>query len=187
MGEQWKELTDEGKEKYVALAKEDAERAKRERLELGIEPSPKKQRRTKKGDTDTGEEGAEEEEREEAEEPGIAFYVPDGYVIQEEKPTEAELEFGNEAGDALIERQLMFHWGEVGWCQGEIKKRNGNKRLTIAGDQVNFHVYYPLDDNLSRHVLEMHHYAWGEKAGVDSWVLLRPVPAEGGAKHADEE
>ena len=81
----------------------------------------------------------------------------------------------------------MFHWGEVGWCQGEIKKRNGNKRLTIAGDQVNFHVYYPLDDNLSRHVLEMHHYAWGEEAGVDSWVLLRPVPAEGGAKHADEE
>ena len=32
--------TDEGR-KYVALAKEDTERAKRERLELGIEPSPK--------------------------------------------------------------------------------------------------------------------------------------------------
>ena len=48
----------------------------------------------------------------------------------------------------------------------------------LEGDFVNFWVYYPLDNNLSKHVLEVEGYAWGESADWDSWVLLDKVEEE---------
>jgi hypothetical protein len=37
----------------------------------------------------------------------------------------------------------------------QVRERNTNKRLKIDGDHVNFYVYYAMDDNLSKHVLEL--------------------------------
>ena len=36
-------------------------------------------------------------------------------------------------------------------------------------------VYYALDNNLSKHVLETANYRFGEDAPEDSWVLLEPI------------
>ena len=104
--------------------------------------------------------------------------MPDGFTVQEETPTNEQLEFGNAAGDSLLGRQLLYKWAGFGWVQGEIEKRNGNKKKTIAGDNVNFVVYYAMDDNHASHVLEAAHYAWGDTAKTDSWVLLRRVTEE---------
>ena len=59
---------------------------------------------------------------------------------------------------------------DVGWCPGVIEKANGNKSKTVDGDMCNFFVYYEMDDDLSRHVLEGDSY---EPDGpVNSWVML---------------
>ncbi len=30
----------------------------------------------------------------------------------------------------------MYHWQDVGWCVGVIRKCNGNKKNTVDGDVV---------------------------------------------------
>lgn len=36
-------------------------------------------------------------------------------------------------------------------------------------------MYYEVDNNMSRHVLEMEGYSWGDDAEEDSWVLLNRI------------
>ena len=69
------------------------------------------------------------------------------------------------------------HNTQVGWVEGVIEERNTNPRFKLDGDFVNFWVYYQLDNNCSKHVLETDMYAWGPEAEADSWVLLTEVPA----------
>ena len=109
---------------------------------------------------------------EEEEEETIEWYVPDGFSVQEEAPTAAQMEFGNDEGDALVGRHILFNWQGVGWCEGVIEERNPNPRIRLGNDIVNFWVYYALDNNMSRHVLDLDGYQWGAEAEDDSWVLL---------------
>ena len=56
-----------------------------------------------------------------------------------------------------------------GWCVGIIKESNGDRRIKIDGEVVNFWVYYHIDDDTSKHVLTLDAYG-GD--GVGSWALL---------------
>lgn len=68
------------------------------------------------------------------------WWLPEGYAVQEQLPPQEQIEFGNEAGDALVGRKIMFNWDGVGWCEGLIEARNDEKRFRIDGDFVNFWV-----------------------------------------------
>ena len=102
----------------------------------------------------------------------IEWYLPEGYVVQSDPPSAAQLEFGNEEGDALVGRHILYNWEGVGWCEGMIEERNTIPKIRLGGVTVNFWVYYPLDENLSRHVLDVDSYQWGAGAEWDSFVLL---------------
>ena len=38
------------------------------------------------------------------------WFVPAGFVVQRDAPSARELEFGNDAGDALVGRRLLYNW-----------------------------------------------------------------------------
>jgi hypothetical protein len=76
---------------------------------------------------------------------------------------------------------------QVGWCEGVIEERNSEKRFKLGSDYVNFWVYYALDENLSKHVLELDGYAWGPEAEADSWVLLSKTDEEAEEEVEDVE
>jgi len=173
LGEGWHSLVESEKAKYVAAAGTDKERYEREMEEGGFkkepaEPKPKKPRKSKK------------------EANLVGWQMPAGYAVQEAPPSAEQLAFDNAEGDALVGRHILFNWGGVGWCEGEVRERNTNKRLKIDGDHVNFYVYYAMDDNLSKHVLELEGYAWGPDADVDSWVLLSKLPDAAAVGAADD-
>ena len=102
------------------------------------------------------------------------FEVPEGYALAA-PPTADELEFNNDAGDALVGKHLLFNWEGVGWCEGVIEERNTSKREKIGKDHVNFWVHYAVDSNTSKHNLELDNYAADGEAEFDSWVLLDKV------------
>ena len=95
-----------------------------------------------------------------------------------------QLEFKNEAGDALIGKRIMFNWQGVGWCEGKVECRNTREKEKIGKDHVNFWIHYECDDNTSKHNLELVNYAHGDEADTDSWVLLERLPDE---EAADKE
>jgi hypothetical protein len=185
-GEAWKALGEEEKAKYVDMSKKDHERYVKEMEDKGLPLTSPPKPRSRKSDADASggpakkkkKKKEEEEERELTEEGLIAWYVPEGYEVQEEKPTPAELAFGDIAGDALVGRKVMYNWDEVGWCEGTVDERNTEEEEEMDGDTVNFKVYYPIDQNLSSHVLEEVDYAWGPEAAISSWVLLSAKRAE---------
>ena len=80
------------------------------------------------------------------------------------------LEPRNPEGKKLVGRSVLYHWADVGWCSGVIEKANGDKSKTVDGDMVNFEIYYEMDDDLSRHVLELEKYM--PDGPANSWVLL---------------
>ena len=102
--------------------------------------------------------------------------MPEGYTEAKQPPSEAELEFGNEAGDGLVGRHILFNWAGVGWCEGVIDKRNTLKGQKIGKDFVNFWVHYEIDDNTSKHNLELNMYGGGVDEAEDHWVLLDKLP-----------
>ena len=85
-------------------------------------------------------------------------------------PDKAALQPGGAEGKKLVGRSVLYHWADVGWCSGVIEKANGDKSKTVDGDMVNFEIYYEMDDDLSRHVLEMDKYL--PDGPPNSWVLL---------------
>ena len=96
--------------------------------------------------------------------------MPSSMPIQH-APTKAKC---TRASHLLSSSSLLW---QVGWVEGVIEERNTNPRFKLDGDFVNFWVYYQLDNNCSKHVLETDMYAWGPEAEADSWVLLTEVPA----------
>jgi len=163
-GEMWKELPQEEKDKYASMGEDDKERYKQE-MEAGgyplEKPKPLKEAKSPK-----------EPPKKKKKKGPTEWWLPEGYAVQEQLPPQEQIEFGNEAGDALVGRKIMFNWDGVGWCEGLIEARNDEKRFRIDGDFVNFWVHYPIDNNLSRHNLELTDYAFGPEAEMDSWVLL---------------
>ncbi len=116
--------------------------------------------------------------------------MPEGYTVAGQPPTAAQLEFGSEAGDALVGKHILFHWEGVGWCEGVIDSRNTDASLLMdeeTGDVVNFVVYYAIDDDRSQHNLELKTYGGGPTAEFDNWVLLELAPSASSAEAADAE
>ena len=83
-------------------------------------------------------------------------------------PAEA-LEPKNPAQEVLVGMSIMYRWPSVGWCVGVIKEANKDKRFKMNGKVINFDVYYEIDDDTSKHVLELETYG-GDNVG--SWMLL---------------
>ena len=53
---------------------------------------------------------------------------------------------------------VMYRWPSVGWCVVIIKEANKDKRVKMNGVVINFHIYYELDDDLSKHALTLETY-----------------------------
>jgi len=139
-GERWRGLPDEIREGYVAKSVVDRERYEAEMKAAGLPltapkekkpraPKEKKEKKAKKqpkgkkrkkasadGEDDEEESGPEDEEEEEEEEleEEIAWYVPEGYTVQEAAPAEEELGFvppeeeDFAPGDALVRLPLPY-------------------------------------------------------------------------------
>ena len=98
-----------------------------------------------------------------------------GVGVLAAKPDKAALVPGSAGGKQLVGRSVLYHWAGVGWCSGVVEKANGDKSKTVDGAVVNFEIYYDVDGDLSRHVLELGKYR--PDGPADSWVLLEdPVP-----------
>jgi len=138
---------------------------------LPLPPKPKKEKAPPKPRAKKKDLSDEEPEEEEDDEPIelLPWAVPDGFAVST-KPEEAQLEPRNPEGKKLVGRSVLYHWADVGWCSGVIEKANGDKSKTVDGDMVNFEIYYEMDDDLSRHVLEMEKYL--PDGPANSWVLL---------------
>ena len=52
---------------------------------------------------------------------------------------------------------------------GVIMEANGDRRIKLDGEVVNFYVHYEIDDDTSKHILMLEAYG-GNDSG--SWVLL---------------
>ena len=65
----------------------------------------------------------------------------------------------------------MIFGDAVGWCEGIIKAVNTDARkIIMRGEPANFFVYYPVDDDTSKHNLTLDGYG-----ADDRWVLLEPI------------
>ena len=107
-------------------------------------------------------------------------------LVVSAKPDEAALEPGSADGKQLVGRSILYHWTDLGWCSGIIKKANGDTSKTVDGDVVNFEIYYEVDKDLSHHVLDLAMYV--PDGPANSWVLLQePVMAEPPANPAQGE
>mmetsp|Transcript_80615 Transcript_80615/g.195442 ORF Transcript_80615/g.195442 Transcript_80615/m.195442 type:complete len:573 (+) Transcript_80615:120-1838(+) len=197
--EKWEAVTAEEKAKYEEMSVGDKARYEKECASSGFDPetgekvpgggSKRKQslgedglplpkalkppkaakvpRPKKKKDLSDEEPDDEDEDQEPVE--LLPWAVPDGFAVST-KPDEAQLEPRNPEGKKLVGRSVLYHWADVGWCSGVIEKANGDKSKTVDGDMVNFEIYYEMDDDLSRHVLEMEKYL--PDGPANSWVLL---------------
>jgi len=146
-----------------AALDENGEKIVKERKKPGPKPGPKPTKKKKFTDDDD----EEEEDGEPAE--LLPWAVPEGFAVSP-KPTDEMLVAGSNEGKKLVGRSVLYHWADVGWCSGVIEKANGDKSKTVDGDMVNFLVYYEMDDDLSRHVLELDKY--NPDGPANSWVLL---------------
>ena len=53
---------------------------------------------------------------------------------------------------SLSHCKILFTWPAVGWIEGEVVKRNFNRRMEIGSGTVNFIVFYKHDyDDTSKH------------------------------------
>ena len=94
------------------------------------------------------------------------FSLPEGFQVAE-PPSESELEFRNSEGAKLVGRMVLYCWPDVGWCKGKIISVNTDGRFKVGGANVNFIIYYEVDDDNSKHTLSL--AAFGEDK---DWVLL---------------
>ena len=87
-------------------------------------------------------------------------------------PNENCLEFWNMEADLLLDSWIVFNWEEEGWCLGQIKKRNLDRRLKLDGEHVTFFVYYETDGDWAQHALKLENYATNESSPMNSWALV---------------
>merc|ERR1740139_1075587 len=107
-------------------------------------------------------------------------------LVVSAKPDEAALKPGSADGKQLVGRSILYHWTDLGWCSGIIKKANGDTSKTVDGDVISSEIYYEVDDDLSHHVLDLALYV--PDGPANSWVLLQePVMAEPPANPAQGE
>ena len=65
----------------------------------------------------------------------------------------------------------LHNWDAIGWCEGIIVAANRDGRKIVnKGEPANFLVYYPVDDDTSKHNLTLDGYG-----ADDRWVLLEPT------------
>ena len=73
--------------------------------------------------------------------------------------------------EVLSDRTILFNWEAAGWCLGEITRANRDARRTIEkGEPANFFVYYEIDDDESKHNLQLAEH--GHQEVPNAWVLL---------------
>ena len=113
-----------------------------------------------------------DDEDDETDVPRAPRTAPDGWRIVEEPPPAAALEPKHPEQQQLVGRSLLFNWRAIGWCVGVVESANGDRRFKVAGDVVNFYVFYELDGDTSAHVLKIDNYGTDHD---DSWVLLEEV------------
>ena len=193
-GELWKALSDAERQVYIDRATDDRIRYEHEMAEAGLplvrERQPRAQKPKDRPARKRQKVVSEQEEEEEEEEEYIEWYIPEGFTVQEEAPTAEELAFDQNtsaAGDTLVGRRMLFLWEGVGWCEGVIEERNRDERFMLGDDHINFWVYYELDNNLSKHVLEVENYGFGPDAAEDSWVLLSAIEGHPAAGRTSRE
>lgn len=106
----------------------------------------------------------------------LPWALPEGFAVSA-KPNAAMLEPKSPESKKLVGCSVLFHWPKLGWCPGVIRNANEDESNTIGEDMVNFEIYYKIDDNLSRHCLDIEQCIPNGPAG--SWVLLEQtrVPA----------
>ena len=75
--------------------------------------------------------------------------------------------WSNSEGAKLVGRMVLYRWPDVGWCKGKIISVNTDGRFKVGGANVNFIIYYEVDDDNSKHALSL--AAFGEDK---DWVLL---------------
>ena len=157
-GEKWQALPDEEKARYAGLAEEDVLRYQREMREGGWPLDGHKRDSTSGsgaasgaasggggGAAATAAAGSSKRQKKGAEPGLIAWALPKGWRVPEEKPTAEQLTFENERGDALVGKRILYNWAGVGWCLGIIEIRNEDRRFKLGADYVNFWVYYEVD------------------------------------------
>ena len=76
----------------------------------------------------------------------------------EEPPSAAALEPKHPEQQRLVGRSLLFNWRAIGWCLGVVERANGDRRFKMAGDIVNFYVYYEINGDTSAHALKIDNY-----------------------------
>ena len=198
--EKWEAMPAEEKAKFEQMAVDDKARYEKECASSGFDPAtgeklpgggtkrkkevplgedglplpkppkaPKAPKPPKKKKKDLSDEEPDEEEEDNEPVELLPWAVPDGFAVSA-KPDAAMLEPRNPEGKKLVGRSVLYHWADVGWCSGVIEKANGDKSKTVDGDMVNFEIYYEMDDDLSRHVLELEKYM--PDGPANSWVLL---------------
>lgn len=86
-------------------------------------------------------------------------------------PTAEQLEFKNAASQSLVGKCILFNWATAGWCLGEITRTNiDGRRIVEKGVPANFFVYYEIDEDESKHKLDLEEHGHQEVPGA--WVLL---------------
>lgn len=124
-------------------------------------PKPKPKPRAKKPkDSDDDDDDDKE---------ALPWVIPEGFTVSD-KPAAELLVPGAPEAKSLVGRTVLYHWEGVGWCSGVIEKANGDKSKKVGGEMANFLVYYEMDDDLSRHVLELGSYV--PDGPPNSWVFL---------------
>ena len=87
--------------------------------------------------------------------PAAPFEIPDGFRLAP-PPSAAQLEFKNAAAQQLVGKFILFNWAAAGWCLGEITRTNNDGRHIVEkGAPVNYFVYYEIDDDESKHRLDL--------------------------------
>ena len=84
----------------------------------------------------------------------------------------AQLEFKNAKGKDLLGKAILFNWTGIGWMIGTIKKQNTDGRKKIGGATANFYVFYPYDQDESKHNLTLTWYG----PGAPHHANRRPCP-----------
>ena len=78
------------------------------------------------------------------------------------------------ASDELLGEAIILRFEHFGWCIGELKKKNTDKRRKIDGKMVNFIAKFEIDEGTTEVSLQVAEYDTSPDADYQSWLLLEP-------------
>ena len=61
--------------------------------------------------------------------------------------------------DVFLGFKIQYKWPAVGWIEGEVVKRNVDRRMKVGSDILNFFVFYQHDDDTPSSAWRCHHCA----------------------------